>query len=75
VNWTEVRADDRVTEWERTDGNATIRLRRGPDGAWAVRLDRLHQADGGRLYRRERVDDEAAARDLVERWTVEYGGD
>jgi hypothetical protein len=75
VNWREVRADERVTEWERADGNATIRLRRRPDDTWAVRLDRLHQAEDGRLYRRERATDEAAARDLVEEWMAEYGGD
>lgn len=72
MSWQEIRADDRITEWERSDGNATIRLRRRPDDTWAVRLDRLYQAEDGRGYRRERVDDESAARELVTAWCEEH---
>ncbi|ELZ26624.1 hypothetical protein C474_19534 [Halogeometricum pallidum JCM 14848] len=72
MSWQEIRADDRITEWERSDGNATIRLRRRPDDTWAVRLDRLYQAEDGRGYRRERVDDESAARELVTAWREEH---
>lgn len=75
MSWQEVRADDRITEWERSDGNATIRLRRRPDGTWAVRIDRLHQAAAGRGYRRERVDDEREARELVAAWREEHDVD
>jgi hypothetical protein len=72
MSWQEVRADDRITEWERSDGNATIRLRRRPDDTWAVRLDRLYQAEDGRDYRRERVDGEDEARELVAAWREEH---
>ncbi|ELZ85582.1 hypothetical protein C453_07193 [Haloferax elongans ATCC BAA-1513] len=71
MSWTEVRRDDRIVEWERSDGHATIRLRHGPN-AWHVRFDRLHQAPDGRGYESERFDDEAAARDAVEAWKTEY---
>lgn len=72
MSWREVRADDRITEWERSDGDVTVRLRRSPDGTWTVRLDRLYQSAEGSGYRRERVDDEAAARTLAAAWREEH---
>lgn len=72
MGWREIRDDDRITEWERSDGNATVRLRRSPDGTWTVRLDRLHQSADGRGYRRERTDTEADARALVDAWLDEH---
>ncbi|AFK18709.1 hypothetical protein E6P09_07995 [Haloferax mediterranei ATCC 33500] len=71
MSWTEVRRDDRIVEWERSDGNATIRLRRGPN-TWHVRFDRLHQSPEGRGYEGEQFDDEDVARDTVEAWKKEY---
>jgi hypothetical protein len=68
MEWTRTRDDDGLVEWTREDGHATIRRRRRPDGEWVVRLDRLHQAPEGRGYRRERVADEPAARELVDAW-------
>ena len=68
MEWTRTRNDEGVVEWTREDGYATIRRRRRPDGEWVVRLDRLHQAPSGRGYRHERVADESAARDVVDRW-------
>ncbi|WP_396613181.1 hypothetical protein ACH9L7_07960 [Haloferax sp. S1W] len=71
MSWTEVRRDDRIVEWERSDGNATIRLRRGPN-AWHVRFDRLHQGPDGRAYVSEQFGDEAAALDAVASWKDAY---
>lgn len=71
MKWTQTRDDDGVLEWTREDGHATIRRRRRPDGEWVVRLDRLHQASEGRGYRRERVADEPAARELVDAWKAD----
>ena len=68
MDWRETRSDDRVTEWERADGHATVRLRRRPDGRYVVRYDRLFQAPEGPEYRRETVPDREAALELVERW-------
>ncbi|MFC6725733.1 hypothetical protein ACFQE1_15435 [Halobium palmae] len=64
-----------ATEWTRSDGYATIRLRERHDGSWAVRLDRLFQAPEGQLYRRETAPAEDAARAVVERWRTEYDVD
>jgi hypothetical protein len=75
MEWTRSRDDEGLEEWTREDGYATIRRRRRPDGEWVVRLDRLHQAPDGRGYRRERVADETAARELVEAWTADGGSE
>ncbi|ELZ91580.1 hypothetical protein C440_14739 [Haloferax mucosum ATCC BAA-1512] len=72
MSWTEVRSDDRIVEWERSDGHATIRLRHGPT-AWHVRFDRLHQSPEGGGYDSVRFDDEDAARETVAAWKREYG--
>ena len=75
MEWTRSRDDEGLEEWTREDGYATIRRRRRPDGEWVVRLDRLHQAPDGRGYRRERVADETAARELVDAWIADGGGE
>ncbi|RDI70873.1 DUF7543 family protein [Halopelagius longus] len=72
MGWSEVRADERITEWERDDGYVTVRVRRRPDETWAVRLDQLYQDSEERRYRRERADSEAAARELAEEWMAEF---
>lgn len=66
--WTRVTADERLSEWERSDGHATIRLRQQPDDSWSVRFDRLHQAPDGSAYRRETVQTREAATELVAEW-------
>jgi hypothetical protein len=72
MTWTEATLDETTTEWERSDGNATIRLRRRHDGSCTVRLDRLFQAPDGQLYRHERADNEELARALVDSWRTEF---
>ena len=62
---------DELTEWERADGHATIRLRERADGRFAVRYDQLHQADGGRAYAYETVETRAAAEELVANWQAD----
>ncbi|KAB1191943.1 hypothetical protein GJR96_00205 [Haloferax sp. MBLA0076] len=74
MSWTEVRNDERIVEWERSDGHATLRLRRGPN-AWHVRYDRLHQSPEGRGYESRRFDDEDAARATLAEWKDEYDVD
>ncbi|ERH01986.1 MAG: hypothetical protein J07HN6_01548 [Halonotius sp. J07HN6] len=60
-----------LTEWTRSDGNATIRLRRRADDRFAVRYDQLHQAEDGREYAYETVDSREAAEDLVDAWRAD----
>jgi hypothetical protein len=60
--------DEELTEWTRSDGNATIRLRKRADDRFAVRYDQLHQAEDGRGYAYEAVDSREAADDLVAEW-------
>ncbi|WP_280536336.1 hypothetical protein [Halopenitus sp. POP-27] len=69
MSWRVRRDRDGITEWERSDGLASIRKRdRGDDEGYVVRVDRLEQAPEGRTYRRESVADEAAADELVDDW-------
>jgi hypothetical protein len=68
MGWQVVRSTGRLTEWEREDGHATLRLRPGTDGSWVVRADRLVQAPEGDGYRRETVPSREAAEAVVERW-------
>lgn len=72
MDWERTTDGENLCEWTRADGNATIRLRRRPHGQFAVRYDQLHQADEGRAYRYEVVDDRTAADELVEAWQSEY---
>lgn len=62
---------EELTEWERDDGHATIRLRERADGRFAVRYDQLHQAESGRAYAYETVESRAAAEDLVAEWQAD----
>ena len=71
MSWTEVRRDERIVEWERSDGHATLRLRRGPS-AWHVRFDRLFQAPEGPAYESRRFDDEDTARETLTAWKETY---
>ncbi|WP_224269521.1 DUF7543 family protein [Haloprofundus salinisoli] len=73
MGWTRTDPTDRLTEWKRDDGWATIRLRETGAGRWVVRLDRLEQAPEGRTYRRESVDTRERARELVEAWRETFG--
>ena len=77
MSWTETDSDDSsvVGEWEREDGWATIRLRRGRDEGWVVRLDRLTQAPEGSLYLEERLPTRAEAETVVTEWTRRYDVD
>ncbi|QCJ47899.1 MULTISPECIES: DUF7543 family protein [Haloprofundus] len=68
MGWTRAETTERLTEWKRADGWATIRLRETGAGRWVVRLDRLEQAPEGRTYRRESVETRDAALELVEEW-------
>ncbi|MFC7204143.1 hypothetical protein ACFQJC_11510 [Haloferax namakaokahaiae] len=71
MSWTEVRRDERIVEWERSDGHATIRVRRGPKG-WHVRFDRLHQSPDGRGYDTVQCSDEESADETVAEWKAKY---
>jgi hypothetical protein len=72
VTWREVDARRGVTEWERSDGHATVRLRERAGGGYVVRFDRLVQAPEGDGYRRARVDDREAATALAAEWRATY---
>jgi hypothetical protein len=63
--------DESVTEWTRSDGHATIRLRERADGRFAVRYDQLHQANDGRGYAYKSVANRAAAEELATEWREE----
>jgi hypothetical protein len=71
MEWEQTTAEDSLEEWTRADGNATIRLRRRTDGRFAVRLDRLYQADEDRGYAYEIVENRTAAEALVDDWQSE----
>jgi len=71
MGYEQVTDTDELTEWERADGHATIRLRERADGEFAVRYDQLHQADGGRAYAYETVESRAAAEELVADWQAD----
>jgi sugar/nucleoside kinase (ribokinase family) len=59
--WSRHRDEGELVEWSRRDGYATVRMRRRPDGCWAVRLDLLKQAPDGPGYEQTVVDDRGAA--------------
>ena len=71
MEWERTTVDNRIEEWTRADGNATIRLRRRTDGRFVVRLDRLYQADEDRGYTYEVVENREAADALVDDWQRE----
>lgn len=72
MSWERVAERDRLTEWRRSDGNATIRLRERATDGWTVRLDRMEQAPEGSAYRREDFEEREAAETLVEEWKAEF---
>lgn len=72
MGWTKSTRGDGTTEWDRTDGNANIRIRRRYDGTFTVRLDRLFQAPEGQFYRRETAQTEEAAKAISETWRAEF---
>ncbi len=71
MTWSVGREDDVITEWERSDGYATIRLRERGDGEFVLRLDVMEQAVDESTYLRERFDDRDAALDLAATWREE----
>ncbi|MWV65850.1 hypothetical protein GRS48_13610 [Halorubrum sp. JWXQ-INN 858] len=72
MSWELSREDDVVTEWARSDGYATVRLRNRADGGAVVRLDVMEQAVDGRVYERERYDDRDAAAERAAEWRDAY---
>ncbi len=68
MGWSIARDDDTITEWERSDGYATVRIRERSDGGFVVRLDVMEQAADEAAYDRVRFDERAAAEAHVESW-------
>ncbi len=69
MDWNVSRDRDGVTEWERADRLATVRIReKGGESGFVVRIDVLEQAADGPDYRRESVADEEAAEELAAEW-------
>ncbi|ELZ58613.1 MULTISPECIES: DUF7543 family protein [Halorubrum] len=68
MSWSLEREDGTVTEWERSDGYATVRLRERADGGFVVRLDVMEQAADESAYERERFDDAEAAAERAAAW-------
>lgn len=71
MTWSVGRDDDAITEWERSDGYATIRLRERGDGGVVLRLDVMEQAVDESTYIRERFDDRETALDRAATWREE----
>ncbi len=72
MGWTETDARSGVREWVRDDDCATIRMREASGSRWVVRLDRLHQAPEGSLYRRVEFEARDDAASLVSDWRARY---
>ncbi|MFO8115000.1 MAG: hypothetical protein R6U01_06495 [Halorubrum sp.] len=71
MSWSLGREDEAITEWERSDGYATVRLRERADGGFVVRLDVMEQAVDESAYERERFDGREAALDRAAEWRDE----
>jgi len=71
MGWSVSRDDDTITEWERSDGYATVRIRERGDGGFVVRLDVMEQATDERTYDRVRFDDREIAEAHAETWRAE----
>jgi hypothetical protein len=71
MSWSLERDDGTVTEWERSDGYATVRLRERSAGGFVVRLDVMEQAADESAYERERFDDRDAADERATEWREE----
>ena len=68
MSWSLERDDTTVTEWERSDGYATIRIRERGAGGFVVRLDVMEQAADESAYERERFDDGEAVAERAAAW-------
>lgn len=68
MTWKREERTDRLTEWRRADGNATVRIRERANGGFVVRLDRLEQAADGSAYERETAPDRDRAEAIAERF-------
>lgn len=68
MSWSLEREDGRITEWERSDRYATVRLRERADGRFVVRLDVMEQATDDRTYDRVVVDDRETAEAQAAAW-------
>jgi hypothetical protein len=68
MSWSLEREDGRITEWERSDRYATVRLRERGDGRFVVRLDVMEQATDDRTYDRVVVDDRETAEARAAAW-------
>ncbi|MFC7323740.1 hypothetical protein ACFQMF_04000 [Halorubrum rutilum] len=71
MSWALGRDDEAITEWERADGYATVRVRERADGGFVVRLDVMEQAADASAYERERFADREAALDRAAEWREE----
>ncbi|MFC5133174.1 MULTISPECIES: DUF7543 family protein [Haloferacaceae] len=69
--WSLKREDATITEWERSDGYATVRLRERGDGRFVARLDVMEQAVDDRAYDRVVLDERAAAEERAAAWREE----
>ena len=72
MGWTLDRDAGTVTEWERSDGYATVRVRERGDGRFVVRLDVMEQAVDDRAYDRVVLDDRDAAAERAATWRAEH---
>ncbi|WP_460560876.1 DUF7543 family protein [Halorubrum pallidum] len=72
MSWTLGREDDVITEWERSDGYATVRVRERGDGGFVVRLDVMEQAADASTYERERFEARDAALDRAAEWRASF---
>ncbi|GAB3701051.1 hypothetical protein GCM10028858_15980 [Halorubrum pallidum] len=61
-----------ITEWERSDGYATVRVRERGDGGFVVRLDVMEQAADASTYERERFEARDAALDRAAEWRASF---
>ncbi|WP_435161836.1 DUF7543 family protein [Halorubrum sp. SY-15] len=68
MRWSCTRDDETVTEWERSDGYATVRLRERADGGYVARLDVMEQAADERTYDRRTFGDREAAEAQATAW-------
>lgn len=65
MTWEQTEPVNDVTEWERGDRTATVRIRERTDGGYVIRADRLEQAPEGPAYRRETAETRAKAEELA----------
>lgn len=71
MSWSLARDDETVTEWERIDGYATVRIRERADGGYVARLDVMEQAADERTYERLTFADHEAAAAQATAWRTE----